>query len=820
MSDPPRSIRERFYYDLLPAIHRQRDAEQGEPLRALLAILERELDALRDDTRALYDDWFIETCKEWVVPYIGDLLGVELQRSLRAEGFTQRGYVANTLRYRRRKGTAAVLEQLARDVSGWPARAVEYFERLATTAHVQHVRLRAPATASLRRATELEHRGGPFSSLCHSVEVRSIQAAGGRFNIPNVGIHLWRLRHYPLTRVEARPFVGAGVTAGRYHFDVAGRRGPLFNTPRGETDIVHLAEERDVPDRLRRRALAEVRSVAVGSAAPRDGWFGSAPVLRVVRVDGDVEKELVPPELCIATLVPEADDAGSDWPRPNAGKVLVDPESGRLAFPPPSVEAPPTRVLVDYAYGFSADLGGGPYARRETLSERFDRPADVVGDIQHGVSKDDAPRGAEVIHRELSRAIDAWNADALSAWSAGQRLERTISIMDNRSYDATLTRAAGRPIVIPPRCRLRLVAARWPTERDPSSGGELRRQGRLDPSDVRPHLRGDLEVLGVTDARGAGALELDGLFIEGALRVLPGELGELAVRHTTLLPDRGGLVVESTESLDATPAPAPFGAVPSSALATNASLALTLERSIVGGVSATGSLAQLSVRDSFVAGGARDLRASSVTVRRLSEGPLLGVLAALVDVTTIEPLLAKVPEVSIAWTSSETGSLLAPRSNVEIRTSTLFEAVTARELDGSESLFVGPVSVRVVQSGCLRYCYAPHDSRTPRRFRCQPDRALAAARAAAHDAGRSFTDADAAAVRARVRPAFTSTTPGHPAYGQLTRSTDVGIRAGAEDGGEMGAFHLLEQPHRESNLRAALERHLRFGLEAGLFFMT
>ncbi|MFI1258880.1 hypothetical protein ACH4U6_34565 [Streptomyces netropsis] len=40
-------------------------------------------------------------------------------RSPRAEG-------AHTIAYRRRKGTAAALEQLTRDVTGWPARAVAF----------------------------------------------------------------------------------------------------------------------------------------------------------------------------------------------------------------------------------------------------------------------------------------------------------------------------------------------------------------------------------------------------------------------------------------------------------------------------------------------------------------------------------------------------------------------------------------------------------------------------------------------------------------------------------------------------------------------
>lgn len=824
MSQTPRTLQERFYHTLLPAIHRLRDHEQGEPLRALLAILEHEFEALRDDTQGLYDDWFIETCSEWVVPYIGDLLGVELQRSLDARVFTQRGYVANSLRYRRRKGTAAVLEQLARDVTGWPCRAVEYFERLATTQHMQHVRLSAPATASLRRASDLELQGGPFSRLCHSVEVRSVDKAQGRFNIPNVGLHLWRLRHYPLTRVEARPFEDASVDPGRYHFDVLGRSGPLFNVPRAETDIVHLAEERDVPARLRRRPLHhEVQQVINGGGSPADGWFGIDPVLRVTRVDGGSESEIAPPQLRICTLVLEPDESSNDWPRPDSpGMVFVDPESGRLAFPPPSVEAPPSAVLVDYAYGFSADLGGGPYERFETVSDRFERPSDVLGDVHQGISKEHPALGSEVVHSDFNSAIEAWNVDALSAWASGQRLERTLSVMDSRSYVAELTRAVGRPIVIPPRCRLRLVAARWPAEYDPTSGNEVRHQGRLDPSDVRPHLRGDIEVLGLPDEGGGGSLELDGLLIEGSLRVLPGELGALVLRHTTLVQGRGGLVIESTEPLSASPAVAPFDDTSMRALATNASLEVELERSLIAGVSVAGSLGKMIVRDSLLDEQAESLTPNFVTIQPLSETPLLAVLGvAGADLAVIGPRLSVLPDIVIGWTATgEYGSLLAPLTNVEVRTSTLLSAVAARELDGSESLFVASVEVRVVQSGCLRYCYAPHDARVPRRFRCQPDLAVAAARTAAIDAGRQFTEQDAATVRARLRPVFTSVTPGHAAYGQLTRSTHAAIRQGAENGGEMGAFHLLEQPHRESNLRAALAKHLRFGLEAGLFFVT
>ena len=64
-----------WLYSLLPALYRRRDAIQGEPLRALLGVMQDEMSAVRDDIDALYENWFVETCDDWVVPYIGALVG-------------------------------------------------------------------------------------------------------------------------------------------------------------------------------------------------------------------------------------------------------------------------------------------------------------------------------------------------------------------------------------------------------------------------------------------------------------------------------------------------------------------------------------------------------------------------------------------------------------------------------------------------------------------------------------------------------------------------------------------------------------------------
>src|SRR5690606_21939169 len=122
-------------YELLPVIHRRRDAEQGHPLRALLQVIAEQVEVVENDIDRLYENWFIETCEDWVVPYLGDLIGYTSVAAAGepADGTTPgrrklerilipRREVANTIRYRRRKGTLALLELLAHDVAGWPSR--------------------------------------------------------------------------------------------------------------------------------------------------------------------------------------------------------------------------------------------------------------------------------------------------------------------------------------------------------------------------------------------------------------------------------------------------------------------------------------------------------------------------------------------------------------------------------------------------------------------------------------------------------------------------------------------------------------------------
>jgi hypothetical protein len=243
-------------YRLLPAVYRVRDAEQGGVLRELVDVLTDQVNVLAESLEQAYDDQFVETCAPWVAPYIGDLVGYRTLHGVVPQIASPRAEVANTIRYRRRKGTVSVLEQLAHDVTGWPARAVEFFELLATTQYMNHIRPYAAATTDLRSAARLELAGafqtGAFDGFAHTAEMRRIPSRSGRYNIPNVGIFLWRAQ---ALRLAASPLVEADASGRRYRFDQLGMDKPLFAFPRTEQEITHLAEPLDVPLPLLRRFL-------------------------------------------------------------------------------------------------------------------------------------------------------------------------------------------------------------------------------------------------------------------------------------------------------------------------------------------------------------------------------------------------------------------------------------------------------------------------------------------------------------------------------------------------------------------------------------
>ena len=177
-----------------------------------------------------------------MVPYIGDLVGTVPIRA-GAASLVSRAEVANTIRWRRAKGTAASIQGVARDVTGRDVVVVEFFQRLATTQHLDHIRP-GIGTASLRDATAFLDPGGPFDAVPRNAELRAA-AAGGRWGIPNVICFLWTWRAWQRALADPAP---AGTL--RFTFHPLGIDGPLLNEPLGETAAP--GDPQGVATRLRR----------------------------------------------------------------------------------------------------------------------------------------------------------------------------------------------------------------------------------------------------------------------------------------------------------------------------------------------------------------------------------------------------------------------------------------------------------------------------------------------------------------------------------------------------------------------------------------
>ena len=160
-----------------------------------------------------------------------------------------------------------MLEQLARDVTGWPARAVEFFEQLATTQYMNHVRLHAPATADLRDTRAMLQRRRRVQRASRTrPRCAGPRAGSGRYNIPNVGIFLWRLQPFRLTRraADARPRrrdAAAGSASTRSAPTSRCSAAPRDRRRRSR----HLAEPINVPEPLDLRLMA----LAVEARRPR-----------------------------------------------------------------------------------------------------------------------------------------------------------------------------------------------------------------------------------------------------------------------------------------------------------------------------------------------------------------------------------------------------------------------------------------------------------------------------------------------------------------------------------------------------------------------
>ena len=669
-------------WELLPAIYRIRDDEGGPDrgaLRALVDVIGDQVAILEHDIDQLYDDQFIETCADWVAPYIGDVIGYRTLYGLTDKVGSPRAEVANTIAYRRRKGTASMLEQLARDVTGWDARVVEFFQQLATTQYMNHARPANVVWIDTRRNEVLAAIGSAFDTATHTLDVRSIAKRRGKHNIPNVGVHLWRLQEYRIVDAPAVKLIDA-PSDRRYLFHQTGANAPLFSHAVAEDTITHIATRENVAAPITRRELWD-----------RPGAFYPSGI-GVALDDAKVPASAI--RAC------DLSDFGTGWAYDSPDTVLIDPVLGRLVVPPAlTVDGralDTSHPIVTFHYGFPADLGGGPYPRLATFADDLE------------------PAVAVTAPESIAAALGAVSGSGAIEVHGNGRFNEALSINTATGARVELRAAEGvRPTIVL-------------------------------PSDLSITLANDAEVT------------LNGFVFTGAaLRVAGGSgRGRLRLRHCTFVPGIR-LRVDGTPDHPDTP----------NIVVESGTVTVDIDHCIVGGVRADAN-ATIVIADSIV-----DATDPTGVAYAALDGESAGGELQIIASTVIGKIHARV---------------------LRLVSNAILDARLA-----SADTWAAPILAERRQEGCVRFSYLPLSSKAPRRHRCVPE-----------------STADAS----RVRPQFTAQRYGEPAYLQLGRRSPVEVRTGADDESEMGAYHGVFAPQRETNLQIRLEEYLRFGLEAGVFY--
>ncbi len=851
-------------YQLLPVVYRQRDEELGGPLRDLLRVIAEQVNVVEDDIRQLYENWFIETCQDWVVPYISELIGYQpvheagepgeaasAQGLLRNRILIPRREVARTIQSRRRRGTLALLEEVALDAAAWPSRAVEFFRLLSFTQAINSPHLERGRIVDLRKMNAFDLLDGPFDKLAHTVEVRRVisRFRTGRYNLPNVGLFVWRLKEYPVTVGQSACLEEDGMPHA-YTFSFLGNDAPLFARTQPETDPTHIADETNLPVPIRRLAFERDIKSAQERKQKASRYYGEGKSMQILI--GSQNGGKTPMPISLDRIVP-ADL--SDWNRYRTpqGSVAVDPVLGRIAFHP---EESPAGVWASYYYGFSADIGGGEYHRQLRQPGQTGLFTELDFKNLAGLAKQ-LKAAVGPLNRYLSERLSPETKQLLKDYDGSDSMPDSLrkplvaaliedlnrELFDEKLYDEK--RFAG--ITLDPEIvhevtqlvarllegrlrreelgrlnRLLLEQAyknelaefirlyrvgegaafsgiekaieRWGKDNPRSAIIEITDNGVYsEPLDIKLKRGQSLQIRAAdrkrpiiylheqyknrpewlsVKSKSGGCFILDGILVTGRSMRVEGAVEEVRIRHCTLVPG--------------------WGIGPACDPKRPAKPSLELYKT---------------------------------DCRVIIEHSIVGSIQVFKDEVRSEPLEISVSDSVIDATNDDREALGAPnwpRAHAVLRIvrSTVIGQVETNAMALAEDcIFTGTVTVTRRQIGCVRFCYLPAHSRTPRRYNCQPDLVEAAVKLA-FDKPEQADQRDQAlhVERQRVRPQFNSVRYGRPDYCQLAATCAPETTSGASDESEMGVFHDLFQPQRAANLRTRLDEFMPAGSEAGIIF--
>lgn len=891
-------------YELLPLIYRALDDTRGRPLQALLGIIGEEYDRLHADMGQLYKDWFIETCEEDLVPYIGELVGVPVQEPTGAPPYLLRARVGNALRHRRRKGVPDTLEQVIWETCGWSAAVLESFRNLAATQHVDSVHLERGRAVDVRRgAPTLLAQAGPRTGYLADVRgddhTTTPEGLRGLFNTFHVGLLLSRMLASAVERSEPHR-----VAEGRYTFHALGLDTPLFTLLRRE-ERPELPPSLEMPLPLSPQALEE--EVAAARAALSDP-HAPARKSRLMGPEHGLEVLWDETPVPLEDLEPRSLE---HWHRP--GPALVGLRSGRalLELPQRHVhleawmgeEGPHLLRLHRHATESLPTLAA---ALEEALRTASPRPAFAHARVllsghhllvlpglplegAHPVRFGATPEDPESAHELGLTPEHARRAAVL----VSHELPAATGEPGQGHFRVRLGEGTPLSLSVPLGASPEAMAHALRHQLEPHEGWHALAHGDL--LLVFAETRGGTEYLRAEeDAGDTRTVRRLGLSPRVAVDVKRGRLA-LSLGEPPGQKLRVSWAYGRATDIGAGPYPRDV-AVPDEAPTWRAEVcedalpAWSQESpqehfpSLAKALSAwedqpKGTRGLIRVLDSSTYAPAEGERAFHV---RLHESSTLRVEAAEGELPTLDGELVAHGPTGLAWLELDglqlrglevrgslrltvahatvLGPLHAPHEaahdasfrDVVVRDSLLGQvrlpAVTSRlevsggilhpgqdgtalrGVDGSspgpaarltgttvlgavyaealplaqDCLFTRRVEVRHVQESLLRSCALPWDSRHLPRHHCVLFHAPPeAAEGAAIDAG----------------PEFVSLSPGEPGYARLADDGPRELRTGAQDGGEFGVYHPLQEERRLVALRGVLEEYLPAGLSAGVFFI-
>jgi hypothetical protein len=793
MTEPRDNFRNYYtekLWQLIPEVYRQYDTTSG-TLRAIVEIIGSHASIARRGVDRLSEDAFIEYCDDWAVPYIADLVGTRLVNPLNVRG--RRVDVASTMFYRRRNGTPRVLSMFPRDIAGWDGVIVESFRRLGRTPH----RLDPPLAganaqpsgrltltppggfANLRSLRGAEAVGGPFEEYSRTADFRQLRGEKGRFNIPKLNVHLYRLRTFEIDVATAYS-IGPKLRT----IDPSGRDVQLY--ARGPGDESDVTAERlfqaygnqalaaaqlrtGLPDwrmplPITCRMLAEMRYRLLPESFDPIGWAQAAGMFGLQFVDRDRLVRILLPLFGGNMTKVDAVIAKSVDPLSAKYNLLKDP--ARTDQPPPSLE-----------------LAIGPTLQAASLDPATVLPADLSAwgsgiAAPAGSALMIDPKTGRVVMIKTGRLIDKMHITALFGPLGAGVYDRSETVEQNPTTIYGQTPAAVKnnpgPIAIPALPTSGIC--QWPDSRTYSlttpAGGNI-----IDITDLtlqaangaRPLVRLERSDGGVewvitakaianpaTDAR---TLTIDGLWIGirnaaaaptalsagqteptpvTAVLALDGVFNRVTLRNVTL--DPGGFIAPAN--------PAMGLAIPGIRLELRGEIeVLEIERSIVGPLlevtSSTdpSSAGHIIVRDSVIQSRDGASKAIQTTLGKVT-----------LDRCTV------LGDVDVAW------------------------------LDASETLVQGLVTVTNNQSGCFRFSAANGGSQTPAAFQ-------------SHFYAHGIPDRS-----------FVSKSFGNAGYAALSQTADTALRRGAENGSEIGVWCSAIAPIRLADLATKTREYLPFAL--------